>query len=418
MERLHRPCEDKRRVLLACISTIGECFCAFALGQVLDLFRCRRHAVGMRLRDIPPSRDALVTYHSPALEGNPIGASTERALRVYLPPGYGSGDNRYPVIYLLHGYGGDAKHPIVDSRKNLLAANPLIIRILLHRFLRRVVTFETLDALILSGKLPPFILVQPDGSLHLAHRSGGTHPGGDPKLKGSLYYDSTGTGRFGTAVFRDAVDFVDAHYRTVPDRRHRGVVGGSMGGYGALLAGVLHPDRFSAIAALSPSICGLDVVDIDLYTPFQRWIYGKRGAVRAGRNDLSDILETCDMVFSPDRPLMPTAHRDASGRSIRMDDVARGNWDVADVGNMVLARDGAFAGVSVRVSCEERDEFGFAGPDRRFSDVLSTRGIEHELYIFRDDTAARISAHAAGIALQMENGLRFCLDRVAPRREE
>ncbi len=377
-----------------------------------------RHAVPMRLTDVPPSRDVLATCYSPALEGNPIGASAERALRVYLPPGYESGADRYPVIYLLHGYGGDAKHPIVDSRQDFLAANPLVIRILLRRFLRRVVTLETLDALILSGKLPPFILVQPDGSLHLAHQSGGTHPGGDPKLKASLYYHSAGTGRFATAVFRDAVDYVDANYRTIPDRGHRGVIGGSMGGYGALLAGTLHPDRFCAVAALSPSICGLDVLDIDLYTPFQRWVYGKRGAIRAGRNDLSDILETCDMVFSPDHPLMPTVRRDASGKSIQMDEVARGNWDVSDVGNMVLAGDGAFAGVSVRVSCEERDEFGFAGPDRRFSDVLSIRGIEHELHIFRDDAAARISAHAVGIALQVETGLRFCLDRIAPRREE
>jgi pimeloyl-ACP methyl ester carboxylesterase len=189
-------------------------------------------------------------------------------------------------------------------------------------------------------------------------------------------------------------------------------MGGSMGGYGALLAGILHPDRFCAVAALSPSICGLDVVDIELYTPFQRWIRGKRGAIRAGREDLSDILDTCDLVFSPDRLLMPTVRRDASGRSVHMDEEARANWDSADVGKMALALDGAFAGVSVRVSCEERDEFGFAGPDRRFANALSTLGIEHELHIFCDDTAARISAHAVGIALQVEDGLRFCTDRM------
>ena len=376
---------------------------------MLDLSGRRWHAGSMSTRQALQSRDELVTYHSPALERNPIGASADRAVRVYLPPGYSSDDDRYPVIYLLHGYGGDAEHPIVDSRQHLMASNPPVTRLLFRRLLRRVITFETLDALIVSGQLPPFILVQPDGSLHLAHLHGRTLPGGDPKQKGSMYYDSAGTGRFGTAVFRDAVDFVDGHYRTIPDRRHRGVAGGSMGGYGALLAGILHPDRFSAVAALSPSICGLDVLDVDLYVPLQRWIYGKRGAIRAGREDLSDILETCDMVFSPDRPLMPTVRRDGSGRTVHMDDVAQANWSVADAGNMVIERDGAFADVSVRVSCEERDEFGFAGPDRRFANVLSARDIAHELHIFRDDVAARVSAHAVGIALQVESGLRFCL---------
>jgi len=373
---------------------------------------CLRHAGGVRSEEVPPSRDELVTYHSSALEGNPAGASAERSLRAYLPPGYESGNDRYPVIYLLHGYGGDVTHPIVDSRRRAEASNPLVIRIILRRLLRRLVTFETLDALILSGKLPPFILAQPDGSLHLAHRYGGTHPGGDPKLKGSLYFDSAGTGQFGTAVFHDAVDFVDARYRTVPDRQQRGIVGGSMGGYGALLAGILHPDRFCAIAALSPSICGLDVLDVDLYVPFQRLILGKRGAIRAGRNDLADILDTCDMVFSPGRRLVPTIHRDVSGRSDSMDEEARANWDAADAGKMVLSREGAFDGVALRVSCEERDEFKFAGPDKRFSEVLKIRGIDHELCIFRDDTAARVSPHAVGIAFQVESGLKFCLDHM------
>ena len=357
-------------------------------------------------------RVETVTYHSPALETSRIGASPDRRVLLYLPPGYDHCDDRYPVVYLLHGYGGDAEHPIVDSRDRFVGRYSTLFRVFFRSVFRRVVTFEMLDEQISSGALPPFIVAQPDGSMHRPHIHGGTEPGGDLKMKGSMYYDSEGTGNFGLAVFRDAVDHLDACYRTVADRAHRAVIGGSMGGYGALLAGILHPDRFSAVAALSPSICGLDIVDITLYVPFLRWVYGKEGARRAGREDRSDILDTCDMIFSPDRPLVPTIERDETGNSVRMDQVARANWATADAGNLVMTHPAAFRDVAVRISCEERDEFGFAGPDLRFAAVLSERGIPHELHIFRSNVAARISAHSVGIALEVLSGLRFCLERI------
>ena len=66
-----------------------------------------------------------------------------------------------------------------------------------------------------------------------------------------MYVDSPGTGRYGEYVFRDVVDYVDRSYRTLPGREGRALAGGSMGGYGALRGGILHPERFGAVAALS-----------------------------------------------------------------------------------------------------------------------------------------------------------------------
>lgn len=362
--------------------------------------------------DLERNRDQLLTFHSPALDGNAIGASSERCVRVYLPPGYESSQHRYPVVYLLHGYGGGPRHPIVDSREKLQESFPLLVRLICAGLFRRLVTFETLDKQISRGELPPFILVQPDGSLHLPHRTGGTHPGGELKHKGGMYYDSPGTGNFGSSVFIDTVEFIDSTFRTRADRDHRAVIGGSMGGYGALLAGIFHPDRFCAVAALSPSVCGLDVLDIELYVPFLRFLHGKAGAKAAGRADLADILDTCDMVFSPGNPLVPSIERDPTGRAVSMDPDARENWQKADAGVVATETPGAFSGVALRISCEEHDEFGFAGPDRRLSDMLNSAGIEHELHIFSDPAAARISGHSAGIAGQVAPGLRFCLDHV------
>ncbi|MFW5743212.1 MAG: alpha/beta hydrolase [Spirochaetota bacterium] len=363
----------------------------------------------------PPDRYWLRSFHARSLEGNPLGAPVEREVRVYLPPGYHESDERYPVVYFLHGYGGDARHAIVTAREEFLDAYPAAAGWFVSAVLKAAVTCERLDRLVRSGGLPPFILVQPDGSLHLPQIHGGVHPSSAraaeplPRLKGSMYYDSPGTGRYGSYVFGDLVDWVDREYRTVADRSHRYLAGGSMGGYGALLGGIFHPDRFSRVAALSPSVCGLDVVDLELFIPFVALALGRERARREGRNTVEDILDTCDLVFAPDRPLVPTIRRDETGRAVEMDEAARAKWAAADAGRLAVTTDGAFRDVALRVSCEEHDEFGFAGPDRRLHEQLEEHAIEHTYVPFSDLRARALSGHSLGIGLQIEPALRFLL---------
>src|SRR2546428_169584 len=65
---------------------------------------------------------------------------------------------------------------------------------------------------------------------------------------GSQYLDSPGTGNYQSYLCDEVVAFVDANYRTIPDRDHRGISGKSSGGYGAMVVPMMRPDVFGALA--------------------------------------------------------------------------------------------------------------------------------------------------------------------------
>src|SRR5204863_6604964 len=69
---------------------------------------------------------------------------------------------------------------------------------------------------------------------------------------GSMYSSSVTTGDFENYVARDVVAYIDAHYRTIPRRSSRGLVGHSMGGYGASRIGMKHSDVFGSLYIMSP----------------------------------------------------------------------------------------------------------------------------------------------------------------------
>ena len=155
-----------------------------------------------------------IKVHGVALQGNLAGESIDRDVVVYLPPGYGADKTRrYPVVYALHGYGTTA-----DAFAGLLQ------------------TPRTLDAAFASGA-PDMIVVLPDTqTLH----------------NGSMYSSSVTTGDWEGFIARDLVAYVDAHYRTIPDRLSRGLAGHSMGGYGVARIGMKHPETFGALYIMSP----------------------------------------------------------------------------------------------------------------------------------------------------------------------
>lgn len=155
---------------------------------------------------------------SEALRGNPLGDSPVREAVVYLPPGYdAAGDVRHPTVVVLTGFTGRAESPF---------QLPAFGEALHHR----------LDRLIAEGKIPPMVVASPDCFTALG---------------GSQYVDSAAVGRYETFVVREFVPWLDRTFRTIPAARHRGVVGKSSGGYGALLLGMKHPDVFGALASHS-----------------------------------------------------------------------------------------------------------------------------------------------------------------------
>jgi len=142
---------------------------------------------------------------------NDAGESTTRRVWIYLPPGYDTGDGRYPVIYYLHGYGGPPDFSTNQTR--------------------------ILDMAIDSRRIRPVIFVVSDQSTSYG---------------GSFYGNSALTGKWADFTAKDLVAYVDSHYRTIAGRNSRGICGHSMGGHGALKLGMLFSDVYSCVYALSP----------------------------------------------------------------------------------------------------------------------------------------------------------------------
>jgi S-formylglutathione hydrolase FrmB len=155
---------------------------------------------------------------SPALRGNPLGDPSIRPLPVYTPPGYDpNGSARYPVLYVLHGYTGDAAA--------LVSAKAWETNVV-----------QWIDRSIAGGKMPPTLLAVVDGFT---------------RLGGSQYMNSIHNGEYATYVVRDVVGYLDAQYRTIAREGGRAVLGKSSGGYGSLHLVMTQPGTFAAFASHS-----------------------------------------------------------------------------------------------------------------------------------------------------------------------
>lgn len=162
----------------------------------------------------PQGKVETIKVHGKSLEGNLEGDSPDREVFVYLPPSYATdAARRYPVVYLLHGYGLTGARWM--SFANIAAAS---------------------DKGIAAGATREMIVVSPDAySLY----------------NGSMYSNSATTGDWEGYITEDLVGYIDSHYRTIADRASRGLGGHSMGGYGTLRIGMKHPDVFSALYPMS-----------------------------------------------------------------------------------------------------------------------------------------------------------------------
>ena len=155
---------------------------------------------------------------SEVLRNNRAGDPWVRRVPIYLPPSYATHpERRFPVVYVLTGFTGRGRMLLNDG-----AWSPSLD--------------DRMDALIASGRCGELIVVMPDAFT---------------RYGGSQYIDSSATGRYGEHLARELVAWVDARYRTLASREHRGVAGKSSGGYGAIVHGMTHADVFGAVACHS-----------------------------------------------------------------------------------------------------------------------------------------------------------------------
>ncbi len=156
--------------------------------------------------------------HSDALRNNALGDSAERPVIVYTPAGYDTeGSRRYRVLYLLHGYTGNALGIIGGRAWEMNAV-------------------QWIDRLIHERRMPPTILVVVDGWT---------------RLGGSQYVNSVHNGDYATYVTCDVIGYVDGNYRTIAREGGRAVLGKSSGGFGSLHLVMEYPGTFAAFASHS-----------------------------------------------------------------------------------------------------------------------------------------------------------------------
>jgi predicted esterase len=161
----------------------------------------------------PPLEGTWETFQftSQALADNLIGDPATRTIHIYLPPGYDASDERYPVVYALHGIFTNQKDDILGMGVQI-------------------------NSQIAEGEAREMILVFPDG---------------DNLFGGSNYMSSPTIGDYETYISQELVAYVDSNYRTIPNRDARGIAGCSMGGNGALHLAFKFPDIFSTAAGFS-----------------------------------------------------------------------------------------------------------------------------------------------------------------------
>ena len=351
------------------------------------------------------------TIHATSLVGNPLGSPVERKLSIYLPPDYfQSAEKKYPVIYLLHGYNGNPKNwtTPVSAREKLGWLPPSILD---QIDWSRSCDYGVLDKLIGDGELNPFILVQPDGSLQIPDKDG-TYDffTGETRTKGSFYINSRHAGNYEDYIIRDIIQHVEANYRTLNERRYRALMGVSMGGYGTLSILCSHADKFAAGAALSPANFTVDMLDWKLIVPMIEKLMDRATAEKTGAQGYGDILDTQDIVFSHEKPLLPSVVRDGSGKAISWDKDAAAIWDNYDINRMAMKHgSNDLKRVALMMNCESSDEFGLAGATERIHATFKQLGIKHEYEIYSDPAAAALSAHIMGIMYHVLPAMRFCL---------
>jgi enterochelin esterase-like enzyme len=155
-----------------------------------------------------------IKVHGTALEGNLEKDDADRDVFVFLPPSYAQEKSRrYPVVYALHGYSIGAE-----------------------QWTHEIHVPQTAEGAFVQGA-QELIIVLPDSKT---------------VLNGSMYSSSVTTGDFEQFIAHDLVAYIDAHYRTIPNRLSRGLVGHSMGGYGATRIGMKHSDVFGSLYIMSP----------------------------------------------------------------------------------------------------------------------------------------------------------------------
>lgn len=178
------------------------------------------HADLFKTNDISHGTVTRRWYDSPGLK-------MDRRITIYTPPGYENSTEKYPVLYLLHGAGGDEEAWLALGR-----------------------TAQIMDNLIAEGKAKPMIVVMPNGNVI---QDGAPGEGSKNFYKPQFMIPNTMDGTY-EGAFGDIIKFVESNYRIKADKANRAIAGLSMGGFHTLHISRYYPNTFDYMGLFSAAI--------------------------------------------------------------------------------------------------------------------------------------------------------------------
>ena len=231
-----------------------------------------------KINDVPHGTVSKIWYNSPTL-------GMDRRLTVYTPAGYETDGKRYPVLYLLHGMGGDENAWTELGRAS-----------------------QILDNLIAQGNAEPMIVVMTNGNAALQAAPGESSLGFEAP---SMQLPKTMEGSF-ESHFPEVVNFIDKNYRTIKSKKGRAIAGLSMGGFHSMHISKEYPDMFDYVGLFSAAIMpGKDVkspiyenIEGKLKTQFQKkpalyWIaIGDKDFLYQANKDYRKLLDDNGYKYS------------------------------------------------------------------------------------------------------------------------
>lgn len=231
-----------------------------------------------KVNDVPHGSVTKRWYDSPGL-------AMDRRLTVYTPPGYENSNEEYPVLYLLHGAGGDEEAWMTLGRAS-----------------------QILDNLIAQGTAKPMIVVMPNGNVIQDAAPG---EGSDGYYKPQFMVDKTMDGTY-EANFMDIIKFIESNYRVKADKADRAVAGLSMGGFHSFHISRYYQNTFDYVGLFSAAIMPREDATSKVYTDIDGglkkqmengyklyWIgIGKTDFLYQANTDLRKKLDDIGMKYS------------------------------------------------------------------------------------------------------------------------
>jgi pimeloyl-ACP methyl ester carboxylesterase len=326
---------------------------------------------------LPAQNGRLVAheFRSRALAANLLGEPGIARFEVYAPRSYSlASERRYPSLYLLHGIVGTSADWTRPGYQGM--------------------TIQSLMDSLTAGGLPEMIVVVPT-----AMNSFG----------GSYYSNSPVTGNWEDFLSRELVAWVDSAYRTIPAAASRGITGHSMGGFGAILMSMRHPDVFGAAYAMAPC-CLAGIADVgpdnEVWKRMHtfRDLAGLQQAAQGGDiYPMAVIGLSAVMTPNPARPplFVDLPFRFENG-SVRAVDPVLSLWR----DRFLVAQVGRSRDMLLRLRAPLRMDYGFSDQFphippgvRMFSDSLAAYQVPHRVDAYVGDHREHIRARMTSIVL-------------------